>query len=259
MKAFQLALLLIIACLAVNSEAARMRRRKHQKQASRSKAKISMAACARRCNKKQGGCRKKKTKKKPRACEEKAVDLIFVLDGSSSVGPKNFTVVKQFMSSIVEKFSVSSNGVRVALHQYSSGHKQQLEFNLDDHATKKDVLGAIEEIEWLTGDTHTAKALTTIKDSIIQPSFNEFPDRSRMIIVITDGDPQDFDEVPDAVDSLKEFDSKIFAIGVGDATTSELKKLAWTGEKSNTKDVFYADNYAEASKFLNMIVKVICQ
>ena len=80
-----------------------------------------------------------------------------------------------------------------------------------------------------------------------------------MIIVITDGDPQDYKKVPAAVDELKAYKVKIFAVGVGDATTPELKKLAWTGEKSNTKDVFYADNYDQAKKFENLIVKVICQ
>merc|ERR1712226_289503 len=112
MRALKLAFL-ALAVLAVESEAARRRRKKVSAFTGvNAKAKISMAACARRCNKK-GGC-----KKKAPTCKDKGVDVLFVLDGSSSVGPKNFTVVKDFMSNIVRKFSVSDSGVHVALHQY---------------------------------------------------------------------------------------------------------------------------------------------
>ena len=64
---------------------------------------------------------------------------------------------------------------------------------------------------------------------------------------------------PAAVNSLTQKGVKIFAIGVGKATVSELKKLAFTGEKSNTKDVFYADNYADAKRFTSTLVSLICK
>merc|ERR1712110_1295946 len=58
-------------------------------------------------------CNKCQKKAPPKVeCKEKAVDLIFVLDGSSSVGDKNFTVAKSFINSIVDKFRVSPTGVK---------------------------------------------------------------------------------------------------------------------------------------------------
>ena len=62
-----------------------------------------------------------------------------------------------------------------------------------------------------------------------------------------------------AVEQLKGKEVKIFAIGVGKATVTELKKLAYTGEKSNTKDVFYADNYKDAKRFTDTLVSLICK
>ena len=62
-----------------------------------------------------------------------------------------------------------------------------------------------------------------------------------------------------AVNQLTSKGVKIFAIGVGKATVTELKKLAFTGEKSNTKDVFYADNYADAKRFTDTLVSLICK
>lgn len=202
-----------------------------------------------------------KCSKKPQApkleCKEKAVDLIFVLDGSSSVGPKNFTVAKSFINSIVDKFQVSPQGVKVALLQYSTGTR--LEFNLDDHKSKKSVTNAVKRVQWILGDTHTALALKTTNNDIVKPARRASKTRSRFVIVITDGDPQDFKRVPKAVLNLVKSKVKIFAVGVGDATVPELKKLAYTGPKSNTKDVFYADNYQSAKRFVKQLVKLICE
>jgi len=201
-------------------------------------------------------CGKCKPKKEP-ACAEKAVDVIFVLDGSSSVGPKNFTVAQNFINGIVDKFNVSPEGVKIALLQYSTSPR--IEFNLNDHKTKGAVKQAVKDVQWILGDTHTALALRETHNSIVAPALSQSEDRSRFVIVITDGDPQDFKKVPKAVSKLTAKNVKIFAIGVGDATVTELKKLAFTGEKSNTKDVFYADDYQSAKKFTDTLVNLICK
>lgn len=199
-----------------------------------------------------GNCGKCKKKAKPKpACAEKAVDLVFVLDGSSSVGPKNFTVVQNFINGIVDKFSVSPGGVKIGLLQYSTSPR--IEFNLNDHKTKKSVKAAVENVEWLTGDTHTALALRETHNSIVSPAFRKQRKRSRFVIVITDGDPQDVKEVPAAVSQLASKGVKIFAIGVGKATRPELGKLC------DCDDAFYADNYSDAKQFTDKLVSLICK
>merc|ERR1739848_422716 len=208
--------------------------------------------------KKQRKCCGKCAPKKPaQACAEKAVDVIFVLDGSSSVGPKNFTVAQNFINGIVDKFNVSPQGVKIGLLQYSTSPR--IEFNLNDHKTKKGVKAAVKNIDWILGDTHTALALRETHNSMVAPAYSSQKNRSRFVIVITDGDPQDFKQVPAAVDQLTSKGVKIFAIGVGKATRSELNKLAFTGTHSNTKDVFYADDYASAKRFTDTLVSLICK
>lgn len=198
-------------------------------------------------------CGQCKPKKPPQACAEKAVDVIFVLDGSSSVGPKNFTVAQEFMTGIVKKFNVSPSGVKIGLLQYSTSPR--IEFNLNDHKNKKSVISAINSIDWILGDTHTALALRETYNSMIAPQVRSSPNRNRFVIVITDGDPQDFKEVPAAVEKLVKDKVQIFAIGVGDATRNELQKLS----EDSTKSVFYADNYESAKVFTSTLVDLICK
>merc|ERR1711881_362260 len=115
-------------------------------------------------------CGKCKPKKAAPACAEKAVDVIFVLDGSSSVGPKNFTVAQNFINGIVDKFNVSPQGVKVALLQYST--RPRIEFNLNDHTSKAAVKQAVENVQWILGDTHTALALRETHNSIVAPALS---------------------------------------------------------------------------------------
>merc|ERR1712110_1174815 len=92
--------------------------------------------------KKQRKCCGKCAPKKPaQACAEKAVDIIFVLDGSSSVGPRNFTVAQNFINGIVDEFNVSPQGVQIGLLQYSTAPR--IEFNLGAQKTKEAVKGAV--------------------------------------------------------------------------------------------------------------------
>merc|ERR1711981_197058 len=170
--------LILFAFLLVNSEAAKKRGGGKKKK-----------PCPARC-----AC---KAPKSEPACKEKAVDIVFVLDGSSSVGPRNFTVAQNFINGIVDKFSVSAGGVKIGLLQYSTSPR--IEFNLNDHTTKAAVKQAVDNVEWILGDTHTAYALRETYNSMVLPAQSKTKGRSRFVIVITDGDPQDFKQVPAAV------------------------------------------------------------
>lgn len=50
-----------------------------------------------------------------------AADIVFLVDGSSSIGRTNFVLVKNFMAGIVKPFAraVGSDGIRFGTIQYS--------------------------------------------------------------------------------------------------------------------------------------------
>ena len=53
------------------------------------------------------------------ACDSSVADMVFVLDGSGSIGAQNFVTMKDFVDAVVDAFDVQDNGVRIGVIQYS--------------------------------------------------------------------------------------------------------------------------------------------
>lgn len=58
------------------------------------------------------------------ACSNAATDVVFLIDGSKSVRPENFELVKKWINQIIDKMEVSDSKAHVGLVQYSSLVKQ---------------------------------------------------------------------------------------------------------------------------------------
>lgn len=54
------------------------------------------------------------------ACSNSAIDVVFLIDGSKSVRPENFELVKKWINQIIDKLDVSESKAHVGLVQYSS-------------------------------------------------------------------------------------------------------------------------------------------
>lgn len=55
--------------------------------------------------------------------------------------------------------------------------------------------------------------------------------------------------------TLREHNTKLFAIGIGKASVSELQEI---GDKPFAKHVFYADEYHQVEQFQSNLVRYIC-
>lgn len=58
------------------------------------------------------------------ACSNSATDVVFLIDGSKSVRPENFELVKKWINQIIDKLDVSDSKAHVGLVQYSSSVRQ---------------------------------------------------------------------------------------------------------------------------------------
>lgn len=125
-------------------------------------------------------------------CDTGHIDLVLLIDGSKSVRPQNFELVKQFVNRIVDFLDVSPHGTRVGLVQYSS--HVRTEFPLSKFTTAGDVKKAVQMVKYMEKGTMTGLALK----HLVEHSFSEeegaralSQNVPRIGLVFTDGRSQD--------------------------------------------------------------------
>ncbi|XP_018429221.1 PREDICTED: matrilin-4 [Nanorana parkeri] len=155
-------------------------------------------------------------------CSTGYIDLVFVIDGSKSVRPQNFELVKQFVIKIVDSLDVSVHGTHVGLVQYSS--RVRTEFSLNQFKTSKDISNAVRNIEYMEKGTMTGLALKYMVEHSFSQQEGARPNVPKIGLVFTDGRSQD--DISEWAKRAKDAGITMYAVGVGKAVEEELNEIA---------------------------------
>ncbi|XP_054946637.1 LOW QUALITY PROTEIN: collagen alpha-1(XX) chain [Physeter macrocephalus] len=150
------------------------------------------------------------------------VDVIFLVDGSWSIGHSHFQQVKDFLASIIEPFEIGPDKVQVGLTQYSGD--PHTEWDLNAFGSKEEVLAAVRGLHYRGGNTFTGLALTHVLEHNLKPVAGLRPEAAKLVILVTDGKSQD--DARTAGHVLKGLGVDVFAVGVKNADDAELRLLA---------------------------------
>ncbi|XP_040002025.1 integrin alpha-D [Xiphias gladius] len=154
-------------------------------------------------------------------CTKKTVDLVFLFDGSGSMTEDEFTKNKDFIVDIMN--SLKNTSIKFAAVQFSSNHRKVFDFNDYQAGSALDRLHKEPHMKSLT---NTHRALKFVLDNILEnPVAGASPDATKVLVLITDGDPSDTDR--DEI--IKRYDKKNiirFVIGVKVATLDKFMAIA---------------------------------
>ncbi|CAB4028863.1 Collagen alpha-3(VI) chain, partial [Paramuricea clavata] len=95
-------------------------------------------------------------------CVHPEIDMIYVMDGSGSVGKKNFENMKDFIQELNERFTIGTNDVRVAIQEYSYSDHYVYAVQLGEgniNGNIDDLNGVVSNMPYLNGGTYTGEAL----------------------------------------------------------------------------------------------------
>ncbi|NWI53486.1 VWA2 protein, partial [Calyptomena viridis] len=149
-----------------------------------------------------------------------SLDVLFLLDGSYSIGKGSFERSKHFAGKLCDALDIHPDRVRVGMIQFSS--TPHLEFPLDSYLTKQEVKERIKRTMFRGGSTDTGRALKYI----LRKGFPGGRNSSvpEVLIVISDGKSQGSTVIPAM--QVKERHITVFAVGVKFPRWEELDVLA---------------------------------
>ncbi|XP_032863234.1 collagen alpha-2(VI) chain isoform X2 [Tyto alba] len=200
-------------------------------------------------------------------CEKRcgALDIMFVIDSSESIGYTNFTLEKNFVVNVVSRLGSiakdpkSQTGARVGVVQYS--HEGTFEaIKLDDERidSLSSFKEAVKRLEWIAGGTWTPSALQFAYNKLIKESRRE--KAQVFAVVITDGryDPRDDDK---NLGALCGRDVVVNTIGIGDMfdqpeQSETLVSIACNEPRRVQKMRLFSDLVAE--EFIDKMEDVLC-
>ncbi|XP_078494483.1 P-selectin-like [Ciona intestinalis] len=200
----------------------------------------------------------------PPCCSKKCppsapMDLVLILDSSSSVKRPNWRIMKQFVRSIITTFNFGENEARMAVFRYNRQVDTRNQILFSDHINNRTTfLEAFDNIPYNGFGTFTGRALRHAKNVILANRNGNRPNVKDVILTITDGRSQD--DVAAVSTQLREMGVTTFVIGIQPGNGAGLdtdQLLAMGGTQTNT--ILRAGGFSGLdTTFLDRLSAVIC-
>ncbi|XP_056407946.1 integrin alpha-M-like [Hyla sarda] len=183
---------------------------------------------------------------------ECGLDVVFVIDGSASVGSYNFELMLNFVKQMIS--SLSNTDTQFAVLQYS--HYITAEFKFRRFPSSSD-LNTVRNIKFQDGyATKTPTAILSAVEKLFIPLSRK--DSRKLLIVITDGLSNDRDvRFSDATLLAKSFGIQRISIGVGSAFSSGVAKRELDIIASSPDNVFQVNDFSALDKILKSLQEKI--
>uniref|UniRef100_A0A8C2FRW6 Collagen alpha-1(XII) chain n=1 Tax=Cyprinus carpio TaxID=7962 RepID=A0A8C2FRW6_CYPCA len=185
-------------------------------------------------------------------CSASAIaDLVFLVDGSWSVGRENFKFISSFIAAMADAFDLGEDKTRVGVVQYSTDTRT--EFNLNQYFKRAELLRAIDSLPYKGGNTMTGEALDYLLKNMFTETAGARKGFPRVVVVITDGKSQD--PVEGYAKRLKNAEVEIFTLGIKEADEEELKKMSSTPYRTH---VYTVPNFDMIKAVEKSLITQVC-
>ena len=187
-------------------------------------------------------------------CDQAEVDLVFVLDASTSVTEPNFQLMKDFVKDFLFIADIDSGNVRVGVIIYST--EDYVQFQLNTYRTKAEIFNAVDQIPYRYGSTNTADALNTMRTEMFIAVNGDRPNVPNIAIVVTDGvsNINSRRTIPEA-ETARADNIHIYAIGIGLTDTTELDGIA---SKPVEENRFAVQEFSELRTLRDQVFAAFC-
>ncbi|CAH1783538.1 unnamed protein product [Owenia fusiformis] len=190
-------------------------------------------------------------------CKDIKYDMCVLLDNSGSIILRDYQLLLDFMSSVVNELKIDPDFMQIALVTFNSIIRPQ--WNLTTYPDRIDLRNAISSLPAVTANaTNHADAIAYANDVIFQESNGDRPDAINLMMIITDGKStvkQDKTEIE--ARRAKEAGAVIIAIGIGekDLSINDLNVMASDPDQAY---VFTVKTYSDLEKIKDTLITRAC-
>uniref|UniRef100_A0A3Q3IQW3 VWFA domain-containing protein n=1 Tax=Monopterus albus TaxID=43700 RepID=A0A3Q3IQW3_MONAL len=183
----------------------------------------------------------------------KMADVVFIVDGSDSIGATNFQLVRTFLHSIVGGLEVSPNRVRVGIVLYNE--KPTAQVFLDTFDDKNELLNFIKILPYRGGGQNTGAALSFTRNKVFIKGRGSRKNKGiqQVAMVITDSESED--AVGKAAANLRRAGVTVYAVGVRDANQTQLEQIA---SYPPNKHVYNVESFVKLKALDDILQKSLC-
>ncbi|XP_068803889.1 collagen alpha-3(VI) chain [Struthio camelus] len=152
-------------------------------------------------------------------------DIVFLIDGSTTLGTAPFNVIRDFVAKIVQRLEVGPDLIQVAVAQYADTVKPEFYFNT--HQNRKDVMANVRRMKLMGGTAlNTGSALDFVRTNFFTSAAGcRMEEGVLPMLVLITGD-KSRDAVDQAAAEMKRNRIVILAIGSRNADMAELQEIA---------------------------------
>ncbi|KAK3083654.1 hypothetical protein FSP39_000836 [Pinctada imbricata] len=184
-------------------------------------------------------------------CYQQPLEVCFMLDSSTSLNSAAmFYKELGFVAGLSQRFDIGEQNTRFSVISFSDD--SVLNVKLTDSVSKKALQQKVLNIDYMTGDTYTDKAVNLMLSEGFEGARPNIP---RIGVVITDGKATDPPTLEKVLKKVKKAGIKMIAIGVGgEIDVDQLNTIA--GDKDH---VFPVLEGVGALKFIeDNLIKTVC-
>jgi Mg-chelatase subunit ChlD/Ca2+-binding EF-hand superfamily protein len=177
------------------------------------------------------------------------LDVVFVVDSSASVGRDDFQKATQFLLEVIHHFDMPI--VRTGFIQFND----KIPFPDSAGVThdRDQIEAKIKAMEYDIGETKMEPPLRAAGEMLEKVGSLS----QKLIVVLTDGDPNDIDAVRDAVKVLKARGIRLMFVHIGTASTpSIMRELATEPAERN---VIHLESYTKLVECASFVLKQVLE
>ncbi|XP_039253130.2 P-selectin-like [Styela clava] len=149
-----------------------------------------------------------------RSCPPYALmDLIVILDSSSSIGASSWKVMLKFVNSIFDLFIVQPDAMNFGVVRYNRKVDTKTRINLNECPGNVTMLKhLVSKLPYNGQGTWTGQAISYVHEHMLKPEYGNRKNAPDVVLVITDGRSQDSVKMP--AEELRKSGVLTFALGI---------------------------------------------